>query len=172
MHAKIHGNKMKRSDVLAIIATIVLLVIAFFTDGYVLFGLIIWIPIIIWRIMKKKDKKAMEEEVVKPITIEEAIAEYGEPDDSIIADATRANEAAGSILVYKQKRILVFGGVPVSMDTIKDVSSVNTATPYTFGQYQVVLTTTLHDRQYMRLDVGMDAEWARDVAMQVIDAMK
>lgn len=161
---------MNREAVLEIIATIAIILVALFFNGYVFFGLLIWIPVIIWRVKKKKDEPDKEE--AKRLTLEEAVAEYGEPDESIIADATRANEAAGSILVYKQKRILVVAGEPVSMDKIKDVASVNTATPYTFGQYQVVLTTDRPDRQYIRLDVGMDAEWTKNVAMQVIDSMK
>lgn len=159
---------MKRNDVLAIIAVIAIILVALFFNGYVIFALIIFFPILIYRITKKKDH---HNETVKLITIDDAHAQYGEPDDVIVADATRANEAAGCILVYKQKRVLVVAGEPISMDNITDVTSVNTATPYTVGQYQIVLTTNHSDRQYIRIDVGMDAEWARNVAMQVLDAM-
>ena len=162
---------MKKSDVIAVVAVLAIVLTALYYNIYALFGLIIFFAVLIWRILKKKDKEDIKE-LPKPLTIEEATAEYGEPDEVIIADATRANEAAGCILVYKQKRILVIAGEPVSMDDIVDVSSVNTATPYTVGQYQVVLTTKRSDRQYIRLDVGMDNDYAKDVAMQVIDAMK
>lgn len=119
---------------------------------------------------KKKDSISAKSANI--LSIDDAHAQYGEPDEVIVADATRANEASGCVLVYKTKRILVVAGEPVSMGNITDVTSVNTATPYTVGQYQVVLTTTIPDRQYIRIDVGMDAEWARNVAMQVIDSMK
>lgn len=161
---------MKRETILEIVATIAIILIALFFNGYVFFGLLIWLPIIIWRVKRNKDMPDKTE--AKPLTIDEAIAEYGEPDESIVADATLANEAAGCILVYKQKRLLIVAGEPISMDNIRDVASVNTATPYTFGQYQVVLATNRSDRQYIRLNVGMDAEWAKNVAMQVIDSMK
>lgn len=159
---------MKRNDILAIIAVIAIILVALCFKGYVIFALLIFLPILIYRITRKKDNH----DTVKLMTIDDAHTEFGEPDDIIVADATRANEAAGCILVYKQKRALVIGGEPISMDDITDVTSVNTATPYTVGQYQVVFTTKRADRQYIRLDVGMDAEWARNVAMQVIDAMK
>lgn len=161
---------MNRKSVIEILATVAVILVALYFSIYVLFGLLIWIPIIIWRVKRNKDVADKTE--VKPLSLEEAIAGYGEPDESIVADATRANEAAGCILVYKQKRLLIVAGEPISMDNIKDVACVNTATPYTFGQYQVVLATNRSDRQYIRLDAGMDAEWAKNVAMQVIDSMK
>lgn len=58
------------------------------------------------------------------------------------------------------------------MDDILDVTTVNTATPYTMGQYQLVLTTKKPEREYIRMEVGMDAGWAKDVATEVIDAIK
>lgn len=159
---------MKRNDILAIIAVIAIILVALCFNGYVIFALLIFLPILIYRITRKKDNH----DTVKLMTIDDAHTEYGEPDEVIVADATRANESAGCILVYKQNRVLIVAGEPISIDDITDVTSVNTATPYTVGQYQVVFTTKRADRQYIRLDVGMDAEWARNVAMQVIDAMK
>lgn len=40
------------------------------------------------------------------------------------------------------------------------------------GQYQLVLTTKKPEREYIRMEVGMDAGWAKDVATEVIDAIK
>ena len=87
-------------------------------------------------------------------------------------DATCANEAAGCILVFKQKRMLVVAGEPISMDDITDVATVNTATPYTIGQYQLVLTTKKPESEYVRMNAGLDAGWAREVATQVIDVLR
>lgn len=161
---------MNRNDILAIVAIVAIILVALCFNGYVLFALIIFFPLLIYRMSKKKDNAAAKQANI--LSIDEAHAQYGEPDEVIVADATRANEASGCILVYKQKRVLIVAGEPVGIDDITDVTSVNTATPYTVGQYQVVFTTKRADRQYIRLDVGMDAEWARNVAMQVIDAMK
>lgn len=157
---------MKKSDILAIVAVLAIILVAIYYNGYVLFALVLFLPFLVWRMSKKKDANL---QAVRRLTMEEAHAEYGEPDGVIVTDATRANEIDGCILVYKKNRILVIAGEPVSMDDITDVTSVNTATPYTIGQYQVVLTTKRPDRQYIRLDVGMDAEWAKDVAMEILD---
>lgn len=162
---------MKKSDILTIVAVIAIILTALCFNIYALFALIIFFAILIWRILKKKDEEDIKG-LPKLLTIEEATKEYGEPDADIIADATRANESAGCILVYKQRRVLIVAGEPVSMDDITDVTSVNTATPYTVGQYQVVLTTKRPGREYIRMNVGLDADLARDVAMQIIDAIK
>lgn len=159
---------MKRSDVLAVVAVLAIILVAMYYNVYVLFALVLFFPLLIWRMSRKKDLGATS---TSRLTIEEAHAEYGEPDGVIVTDATRANEIDGCILVYKKNRILVIAGEPVRMDDITDVASVNTATPYTVGQYQVVLTTKRPDHQYIRLDVGMDAEWAKDVAMEILDEL-
>ncbi len=157
---------MKRSDILAAVAVLAIILVAMYYNVYVLFALVLFFPLLIYRISRKKDSG---DTTVSRLTIDEAHQEYGEPDNVIVTDATRANETDGCILVYKKQRVLVIAGEPVSMDDITDVTSVNTATPYTIGQYQVVLTTKRLDRQYIRLDVGMDAEWAKDVAMEILD---
>lgn len=157
---------MRKSDILAFVAVLAIVLVAIYYNGYVLFALVLFLPLLIWRMSKKKDLNLQS---VRKLTMEEARAEYGDPDEVIVTDATRANEIDGCILVYEKNRILVIAGEPVSMDDITDVTSVNTATPYTIGQYQVVLTTKRPDRQYIRLDVGMDAEWAKDVAMEILD---
>ena len=107
-----------------------------------------------------------------PLTLDDAIRKYGNPDESILVDATRANESEGNILVYRHQRIFIIAGEPLKFEDITNVSSYNSATPYTFGQYQILLTTKLNGRQYIRLDAGHDAEWAQNVAMEIIDAMK
>ena len=161
---------MDKNSLLIAIAILALILTAVFFNGYALFALLIFLPIVLWRISKKKDKTAKEDD--KLLTIAEVLQQYGEPDESIVVDATRGNEAAGCILVYAGQRQLIVEGLPVRYDAIVDVSIVNTATPYTFGQYQEVLTTTMSNHQYLRLDAGLDAEWARNVAMEVIDAVR
>lgn len=161
---------MKKKDILGIVAVLAIILVALYYNGYVLFALVLFFPILIWRISKKKDTAVQS--TTKPLTIEEALAKYGEPDEYVVVDATRANEAAGCILVYRKQRIMIIGGEPIGMDDVIDVTNVNTATPYTVGQYQVVLTTKRPNRQYIRINVGMDAEWARNVATEIIDGMK
>jgi hypothetical protein len=165
---------MKKEIVISVVAAIAILLVAFEVNAFVLFALVLFVPICLYRKHKDmdKDQNKNEEQDSQLLPLEEATAQYGEPDDCIVADAIRANEAAGCILVYKQKRLLVIAGEPVSMDDIVDVTTVNMATPYTTGQYQLVLTTKKPGREYIRMEVGLDAAWAKDVATEVFDAIK
>lgn len=159
---------MKRNFILSALAILAIWLVALNFNGYVLLALVVFIPIILFR--KHHDKDAV---AVHPIlTLEEANAEYGEPDECVVVDATRANEVAGCILVYKAKRLLLVAGEPLGMDDVVDVATVNTATPYTLGQYQLVITTRKPGREYVRVDAGLDSEWAREVATQVIDVLR
>lgn len=159
---------MKKEIIISIVAAIAILLVAFQVNAYVLFALVLFVPFVLYRKGKHKD----EPNDSHLLSLEEATTQYGEPDDCIVVDSTRANEAIGCILVYQQKRILVVAGEPLSMDDILDVTTVNTATPYTMGQYQLVLTTKKPEREYIRMEVGLDAAWAKDVATEVIDAIK
>ena len=162
---------MDNNILLIITAILALILTAVFFNAYALLALLIFLPFLFWRILTKKDEKARCKEH-KQLTLEDAIKLYGEPDESILVDATRANEATGCILVYHKLRVLIVAGEPVNFDDITDVSSYNSATPYTIGQYQILLTTKHKDHRYIRLDAGLDAEWAKNVAMEIIDAMK
>ena len=150
------------------VAIIGILLVAFQLNGFVLLALAVLLPIIIFRKWIHKDAAC----ATRLLTMEETVAQYGDPDDCIVVDATCANEAAGCILAFKQKRMLVIAGEPISMDDITDVATVNTATPYTLGQYQVVITTRKPGREYVRVDTGFDSGWAREVATQVINVLK
>lgn len=154
--------------VISIAAVVAILLISVQVNAFVLFALVLFVPIVFYRKQKHKD----ETDSSHLLSLEEATAQYGEPDDCIVADATRGNETAGCILVYRRKRMMVVAGETVSTDNIIDVTTVNMATPYTVGQYQLVLTTKEPDREYIRMEVGMDAGWAKDVATEVIDAIK
>ena len=158
---------MKRILISAV-AIVAIVLVAFKLNGFVPLALAVLLPIIIFRKQMHKDAAFTK----RLLTMEEAVAQYGDPDDCIIVDATCANEAAGCILVFKQKRMLVIAGEPISMDDITDVATVNTATPYTLGQYQVVITTRKPGREYVRVDTGFDSGWAREVATQVINVLK
>lgn len=159
---------MKRNIILSALAILAIWLVALNFNGYVLLALVVFIPIFLFRKHHHKDAAP----VSRRLTLEEANAEYGEPDDCVVVDATRANEVAGCILVYKAKRLLLVAGEPLSMDDVTDVATVNTATPYTLGQYQLVLTTRKPGREYVRMDVGLDSAWAREVATQVIDVLR
>lgn len=162
---------MDKNSLLIAIAILALILTAVFFNGYALFALLFFLPYLFWRISTKKDAKDQPQGPT-PLTLDDAIRKYGNPDESILVDATRANESEGNILVYRQQRIFIIAGEPLKFEDITNVSGYNSATPYTFGQYQILLTTKLNGRQYIRLDAGHDAEWAQNVAMEIIDAMK
>ncbi len=159
---------MKRNIILSALAILAICLVVLNFNAYVLLALVVFIPVFILR-------KYLHKDAVAPhalLTLEEANAEFGEPDDCVVVDATRANEMAGCILVYKVKRLMVVAGEPLAMDDVVDVATVNTATPYTLGQYQLVITTRKSGREYVRMDAGLDSGWAMEVAKQVIDALK
>ncbi len=159
---------MKRNILLSALAILAIYLVAFCFNAYVLLALVVFIPVFLFRKYLHKDEVASS----SMLTLDEANAEYGEPDDCVVVDATRANEVAGCILVYKAKRLLLVAGEPLGMDDVVDVATVNTATPYTLGQYQLVITTRKPGREYVRMDAGLDSGWAMEVAKQVIDALK
>ncbi len=161
---------MKRSTLLTIIA-ICLLAIYFMVDvGYV----VIFVPLVygLWLLKEKLKGKAVED-VSAPTydSIEDVTTTLGEPDAVIIIDATRGNEIKGVILAYQVRRLLIVVGEEVQMDDIMDVNISNSATPYTIGEYQVVLTTRQRERQYIRVNVGYDAEFAAHVGAEVMAAI-
>lgn len=160
----------RKNIILSAVAIVAIILLVLYYNSYILLGLLLFIPFFLWRKFARKDEKAGEQPTF--MTMDEVEKEYGQPDSNIVVDATRAYEPLGSIWVYRQPRILVVGGVPVSMDNIKEVTSVNMATPYTVGQYQLVLVMKSGPQEYIRLNVGYDAEWAMKVAAEVIEAIK
>ena len=82
------------------VAIVAIVLVAFVLNGFVLLALVVLLPVIVFRKRLRKDAAC----ATRLLTMEEAVARYGDPDDSIIVDATCANEAAGCILVFKQKR--------------------------------------------------------------------
>lgn len=152
---------MKRNTVLSILAAVViilcglldkaLLVLLIFPIGYFYF--------------KHKEKK--ESIHTQPETIEDIISRYGNPDDSIIIDASRGNEIAGVILIYKGKGFLIADGNEIYFADIASVTAKNTATPYTFGQFQIIFTLRNPAGKYVRLDAGYDANYANGAVSEI-----
>ena len=62
-------------------------------------------------------------------------------------------------------------GEKVYLADIADVNVANRATPYTVGQHQIVFALRRKDNPYVRIDVGYDAEYARIVAEEVMNAI-
>ena len=112
-------------------------------------------------------RKHHTEEVVKPseLTVDNLTAEYGEPDDVILVNATRANEAMGVILAYKD--FFVVEGRRIEKSDIRDVTFNNSGTPYAPGEYQVIIAAGSSQSDYVHINTGYDAAWTKDVVEQI-----
>lgn len=102
-------------------------------------------------------------------SLAEVVEDMGEPNDTITLNAALGNELAGVILVYTDARRLIAQGRVYPFDTILDISFVNSATPYTIGEYQLLIFTK---QETLRLPVGYDNEYARDLAIRLWQLVK
>ena len=105
-------------------------------------------------------------EAPKPseMTVDELTAQYGEPEDVILLNAARANEALGVILAYKA--FLVVEGRRIDKSDITGVTFNNSGTPYARGEYQVIIDIR-HGQDYLHVNAGYDAAWTKDVAEEI-----
>ena len=102
-------------------------------------------------------------------SLAEVVEDMGEPNDTITLNAALGNEVTGVILVYTDARRLIAQGRVYPFDTILDISFVNSATPYTIGEYQLLIFTK---QETLRLPVGYDNEYARDLAIRLWQLVK
>ncbi|MBO1362243.1 hypothetical protein JHU38_00345 [Prevotella sp. A2931] len=102
-------------------------------------------------------------------SLAEVVEDMGEPNDTITLNAALGNELTGVILVYTDARRLIVQGRIYPFDTILDISFVNSATPYTIGEYQLLIFTK---QETLRLPVGYDNEYARDLAIRLWQLVK
>ena len=102
-------------------------------------------------------------------SLAEVVEDMGEPNDTITLNAALGNELTGVILVYTDARRLIAQGRIYPFDTILDISFVNSATPYTIGEYQLLIFTK---QETLRLPVGYDNEYARDLAIRLWQLVK
>ena len=156
---------MKRSIILGVIAVILLVVYTTMMSGYVILPICAVLLLVIaaneyWR------RHHTDDSVSKPHerTVDELTAEYGEPDDVILVNATRANEAMGVILVYKD--FFVIEGRRVEKRDITGVTFNNSGTPYARGEYQVIIDIR-QGQEYLHVNAGYDAAWTKDVAEEI-----
>ena len=102
-------------------------------------------------------------------SLAEVVEDMGEPNDTITLNAALGNELTGVILVYTDARRLIVQGRVYPFDTILDISFVNSATPFTIGEYQLLIFTK---QETLRLPVGYDNEYARDLAIRLWQLVK
>ena len=101
------------------------------------------------------------------LTVDELILLNGEPDDVILLDPTRGNDAQGVILVYMERRWFIINGEGISFDEIEDVTFNNTTIVSAQDSYQVIIKLTGEQPTYFYLPVGYDRSWAVQVVKEI-----
>ncbi|MBO7538870.1 MAG: hypothetical protein J6T44_06275 [Prevotella sp.] len=151
---------MKRNTILAVIA---ILLLAFYYNIWLLLLLIV-IPVgyFVNKYMEKKEPPK-----VTFANTEEVKLKYGEPDDVVVLDASRANELSALILFYTAQDVMVVAGEEQKISDMISVMPKNMATPYTVDEYAVIITTKNPQRPSIHLRVGYDGGLAREISAQI-----
>lgn len=151
---------MKRAVILPAVAIILLAIYA----GPYLLLLLLAIPIgyfFINRLEKAAPKR------VTYANIEEVEAKYGQPDDVVVLNATRANELQALMLFYKALDKVIVCGEEMRLSDLEGVMSKNLATPYTIDEYAVVIATKDPLHPTIQLRVGYDGGLAGEIAAEI-----
>ena len=155
---------MTRSIILGIIA-VALLVASFIIKSN---DLMLLVFVLLFAIaVNEYHRRHHVEEEAKPHerTVDDLTAEYGEPEDVILLNAVRANEAMGVILAYKN--FLVVEGRRIEKRDIIDVTFNNSGTPYARDEYQVIIAAGPSQGDYIHVKAGYDAAWTKDIVEQI-----
>ena len=114
-----------------------------------------------WR--KKKPEDSSESRKNK--TVDELIAKYGDPDDIVLLDASRGNDAEGVVLVYDS--MMMINGEKINKSDISEVTFKNAAIAYLPDDYQVILISKNPKIPQIQLHVGYERKWAMQVVEQL-----
>jgi len=158
---------MKRSIILGVIAVVLLVVsIIIKSNDLSLLFFVLLFAIVVNEYHRRHHIEGIEEKA-KPYerTVDDLMTKYGNPEDVILLNATRANEAMGVILAYKD--FLVVEGSRIEKRNITDVTFNNSGTPYARDEYQVIIAAGPSRADYIHVKAGYDAAWAKDVVEQI-----
>jgi len=157
---------MKRSIILGVIA-VALLVASIITmsNDLLLLVFLLLFAIAVNEYHRRHHVDGIEKAKPYERTVDDLTAEYGEPEDVILLDATRANEAMGVILAYKD--FFIVEGSRIEKRNITDVTFNNSGTPYARDEYQVIIAAGPSRADYIHVKAGYDAAWAKDVVEQI-----
>lgn len=156
---------MKRNTILAVIAIFLL---AFYYNVWLLLLLVV-IPIGYFTI---KFMEKREPPRAAFANTEEVELKYGEPDDVVVLDASRANELSTLVLFYTAQDVMVVAGEELKISDMVSVIPKNMATPYTVDEYAVIITTKNPQYPTIHLRVGYDGGLAREIASQIYSHCK
>ena len=151
---------MKRITI--IVVTAILLLACFAGVGLIL--LLLVFPFAYYTI---KFKEKREPPKVMYATIEDVESKYGEPDDVVVLDASRANELSALILFYTAQDVMIVAGEELKISDMTGVMPKNMATPYTIDEWAVIINTKNPQHPNIYLRVGYDAGLAREIAEQI-----
>ena len=151
---------MKRNTILAVIA-IVLLAVGY---GPYLLLLLLIVPLAYFIISRREKTETPR---VTFANVEEVEQKYGEPDDVVVLDASRANELPALILFYPDHDLAIIAGEELKLSDLTSVMPKNMATPYTVDEYAVIIGTNYPQRPTIQLRVGYDAVLAGEIAAQI-----
>lgn len=126
-------------------------------------GLIGYAVKLFWN--KKQSKIVPDPKKNHPKTVDELIAKYGDPDDIVLLDASRGNEAEGVVLVYDSSMII--NGEKINKSDISEVTFKNAAIAYLPDDYQVILISKNPKIPPIQLHVGYERKWAMKVVEQL-----
>jgi len=139
----------------------------------ILLGLLYWPQLLLlllafpvgYFFIRRQEKAAPQR--VNYANFEEVEAKYGEPEDVVVLDATKANELRGVILFYPSQDKMIVVGEEMKLSDLEGVMSKNMATPYTIDEYAVILATKDPARPTIQLRVGYDGSYAGEIAAQI-----
>lgn len=126
-------------------------------------GLIGYAVKLFWN--KKQSKMVPDPKKNHPKTVDELIAKYGDPDDIVLLDASRGNEAEGVVLVYDS--MMIINGEKINKSDISEVTFKNAAIAYLPDDYQVILNSKNPKIPQIQLHVGYERKWAMKVVEQL-----
>ncbi len=155
---------MKRELIVSVVA---ILLLALFC-GLALLLLLLVFPLAWFFISRKTEKEPTSAD--RPTvyeSVDEVIARYGEPDDVVVLDASRANDLQALILFYPGRDVVVVTGRELKLSDLVAVAPKNMATPYTVDEWAVVVNTRRRDCPTLTLRVGYDGALAGEIAAQI-----
>lgn len=114
---------------------------------------------------KKQAKEVPESRESRKKSVDELIAKHGDPDDVILLDAAKGNEAEGIVLVYD--KFMIVNGEKINKSDITEVTFNNAAIAYLPDDYQVILNSKNPKIPPIHLHVGYERKWTMKIVEQL-----
>ncbi len=154
---------MKQKIILPALAIILLAV--FYGPWLLLLFIAIPLGMFVANYMAKRDEAVDTRHAYS--TLDEVTTLYGEPDDVVVLDATRANELTALILFYDTQGIAIVDSHEIAINDITGVAPKNLAIPYMPDDYGIVLSTSLPVCSTIQLSVAGEMGFAQEIASQI-----